>query len=690
MKMLKLATLFGSALLIAGCNEGDTQLQDNIDTIGATTALFDPNESVIPYPNNLLFQGSLDGTLNIPYEETDSDAAVKAALNALDGFSTIAPITTRFSTIIDMSTLTIGESVRLFEVTLSGVAGAVVAINRELSSTEFAVGLDSSGSQLVITPRQALDAKTSYLVVLTNAINDYRGEALTADLIYAITKSQDPLINGSGESLLASLSNTEAQALEPLRQLTNYAETAANTFDNTLATGDIILSWSFTTQSIDDVLNAVKNTVDSNPIPTTALADTGNDTPLNGASIYAGTITLPYYLDIPSQTDPTAALTGYWQGAGESHLTYINPTPVSNGDQTIPLLVTIPNSAKPTGGWPVVIFQHGITGNRGSLLGIADTLASIGYAAVAIDLPLHGVTGNETNGTQLLRMANFERTFDMDLINNTTNAPGPDGIIDESGIHFINLTSLLTSRDNVRQAIADLFSLNRSLNGLDYDGGGADFDTTKVRFIGHSLGAMVGIPFLALDSSVGAATLGMPGGGIAKLLDGSATFGPMIAAGLGANGVVKGTADYESFMAATQTVVDAGDPLNYGAAAASGRGIHMIEVVGGNSSLADQVIPNNVLNITGTVPSPTAGTDPLAVEMGLSLVSTQGNYSGTHLPFLVRFNAGHHSSLLTPKDSLGSDDPLSAQVLAEMQAQTAGFITSNGTLLTISNSNVIE
>ena len=681
MKILNLTTLVCSALLLSACNEGETTLQDNIDTQPAASALFDPSNSIIPYPNNLLFQDSEDGTLNIPFEPTDSEA-----LNTLDGFSTMAPISTGFNMVVDIDSLVAGSSVRLFEVSLSGTGGAVTAINRELSDSEFAVSLDETQTQLVIMPLQAMAAKTSYLAVLTDGITGKNGDALNADLVYALTKSPTPLVDGDGVSQFAALTDERALALEPLRQLTNAAEAAVTGFDNTLSTAQIVLSWSFTTQSVDDVLQAVKTTVANAPAPTSTLLDSGTDSPLGAASVYAGTLTVPYYLDADLGTN--GPLTGYWQGVADSHLTQFNPSPVATGEQTIPLLVTIPNSTKPGSGWPVVIFQHGITANRGSLLAIADTLASIGYAGVAIDLPLHGVTGNESNGTEVLYMDGFERTFNMDLVNNITGAPGPDGTTDTSGAHFINLASLLTSRDNVRQGVADLMSLTRALEAMDYDDGGADMDLTNIRFIGHSLGAMVGTPFLALNDEVGAATLGMPGGGIAKLLDGSATFGPIIAAGLSANGVIKGTAEYEGFMAATQMILDSADPLNYAAAATTGRGIHMIEVVGGNSSATDQVIPNNVLTIAGTVPSPTAGTDPLSSAMSLS--NTDTSTTGSNLLNIVRFNAGHHSSLLSPLDALGNDDPLSAQVTTEMQSQTASFMLGNGAQLDITDTDVIE
>ena len=45
-------------------------------------------------------------------------------------------------------------------------------------------------------------------------------------------------------------------------------------------------------------------------------------------------------------------------------------------------------------------------------------------------------------------MGAIERTFNVDLVNNTTGAAARDGVIDSSGTHFINLPSPLTSRDN--------------------------------------------------------------------------------------------------------------------------------------------------------------------------------------------------------------------------------------------------
>ncbi|HAS51103.1 MAG TPA: hypothetical protein DCS21_04955, partial [Gammaproteobacteria bacterium] len=81
-------------------------------------AQFDPTAGVIPFPNNLLFSGSTDGTLNMPVADPDNLADPRVAMNELDGFSTVAPLTAQFSSTLNASTVSAGSTVRVFEVEL--------------------------------------------------------------------------------------------------------------------------------------------------------------------------------------------------------------------------------------------------------------------------------------------------------------------------------------------------------------------------------------------------------------------------------------------------------------------------------------------------------------------------------------------------------------------------------------------
>jgi len=60
-----------------------------LDGVGGTAAraLFAPLSGILPYPTDLYFSGTTDGTLNIPASPFLPNAA---ALNQLDGYSTTA------------------------------------------------------------------------------------------------------------------------------------------------------------------------------------------------------------------------------------------------------------------------------------------------------------------------------------------------------------------------------------------------------------------------------------------------------------------------------------------------------------------------------------------------------------------------------------------------------------------------
>jgi hypothetical protein len=536
------------------------------------------------------------------------------------------------------------------------------------------------------------------MAVLTKGLTNTDGRGAFPDVTYNLAKRPDPVCAG-GHSVDPTLDDATACALEPLRQLVNAQEIAAAGAG--IPRDQIVLSWTMTTQSITPVLGAVAQRIAQAPAAATRLAPTGMTLGDLGAGlppvadILIGTIDLPYYLDAPSAQDPTAPLTGHWQAAPgayvppfdavgldptSTHLTYANPLPVATRTETVPVLLTVPNAAsgrsKPAAGWPVVIFQHGITRNRTDLFAIAGTLAAQGFAVVGIDIPLHGITDPASplkiENTPLAATGAHERTFDLDLTNNASGAAGPDGVIDPSGSYFINLTSLLTSRDNIRQAVADLTELAHALPGMGLPG--LNFDGANIRFVGQSLGSIVGTDFLALNPQVGVALLSVPGGGIARLLEASPTFGPRIRAGLeAAAGIVPGDPDYDAFFVAAQTVVDSGDPINFAFATANTR-LLAHEVVGSDTSPSDQVIPNSVAG------APLSGTEPLLAALGLTAI-TQTTQSASGIRGAVRFTEGDHGSLLSPATS--------AAATAEMQGEMASLQVSAGTAVVVGNPSVI-
>jgi dienelactone hydrolase len=685
-RQISLAALLAASVVLTGCGSSN-----DVDTAESSPqsdfrALFSASDGVIPFPNNLLFSGSLDGTLNIPVADPSDYADPQVALNALDGFSTLAPISTTFGSAIDP--LSVPGSVRLFEVSLTGIGGAVTDLGDELifGIDFYAAPSSVAGSEntLVIVPLRPLSASQSYLAVVTRGLKSTAGDPALPDNQYRLAQRTTELTQAEFPLTPAD----DLAALNGLRQLVNAQEASLANANPALSSADVAVSWVFTTQSVGAVLAQARVQAAGTSANFVPVGDTNsllpNGSAANAANIYAGTLTLPYYLSNASGAlGPLGPLSDFWQGAGASHLTGVVPgvtnIPVKRSDETIPVLVSVPKAAQAP--WPVVVFQHGITRNRADLLAVADSFAAAGYAVAAIDMPLHGITPDSALAD--LRAATpgaTERTFDLDLLTQDDDdnvlASAPDGVADSSGIHFINLRSLLTSRDNVRQGAADIFALVQALQTMDIDGGGADFDASRIGFAGHSLGGMVGSVALAHESGIGASVLAMPGGGIAKVLDGSPSFGPSIAAGLAAAGVDKGTAEYEQFMAAAQTVLDAADPINNADATVDAHPVLLYQVNG------DTVIPNTVPvpGDTATVASPTSGTAPLAAAMALTDVSA--TTSGAGLDARVTFTAGDHRSLLDPTSSLAAT--------TVMHNAMVTFVASGGASLPIADTSVVE
>ena len=242
------------------------------------------------------------------------------------------------------------------------------------------------------------------------------------------------------------------------------------------------------------------------------------------------------------------------------------------------------------------------------------------------------------------------------------------GIDDPSGSYIINLSSLLTSRDNLRQAALDIVQLANSLPGLDLDGDTvADIDPARIHYSSLSLGGIVGTVANAMPISTVSAYINAPGGGVANLLRESAALSPTINAGL-ANvnpALQPGLSLYEQFFRDAQTIVDAGDPINYIAAAVAARPVLLTQV------LNDTVVPNTATQrLISAAPFVKTPTTP-----GLHGVAAgTGNW--------VHFTSGSHGSLLSPAASLA--------VTQEMQTHAASLAASGGAAFAITNPALLE
>lgn len=252
---------------------------------------------------------------------------------------------------------------------------------------------------------------------------------------------------------------------------------------------------------------------------------------------------------------------------------------------------------------PVVIFGHGLAGDKDGCWGAAERLGSLNAAVFAIDSPHHG--SRAAAGTsELDAVFTFFGIDDSD--------PGnPTFVIGRA-------------RDNFRQMAADQLELVRligTLSTLDIlpegnPDGIPDLDTSRILYIGHSFGAVQGATIFALAPEITHATWNVGGAGLMMLLRDSKTFG-LIVNGLRPDGVADGAV--ARFMAMAQAIVDPGDPLVFaphairreppGVPMWTPREVLLQEVVG------DTIVPNS-------------STRALARATGLELIDPLDPVSG--------------------------------------------------------------
>lgn len=775
MNKLSISIAVAIALGLSACGDSLDDIKKDTEEQGYVKPLsriaFDPAATppVLSVPNDLGFQGTQDGTLTLDSGDNPDYSNPQVALGALDGWSTQNPFTIAVNLIAGRTLVTdsvsVPGTVRLFEVLMGDPASTesqCTSMTRGHACqvvSELTFGVDFytsvSGSDIVVIPLKPLKAASNYLLAISNGLKDSENEAVAPSSSYELLK----------QDFATKPLSTEAQ--RTLQQV-------INSFENALAQegvnkDHIIYTAAITTQSVDTVLTTLKSLMAS-PTPTgyqpsaLVVQDTGltvsqvnpafQSNPLFAlARLYQGSVTLPYYSGMPTVDAPGLPLSARWTARCDSgaiinaltpeqkpeapqsendafcqaassgalrdfgldtarHLTKFNTIPRISALVPVTVQMTVPDETmvtKPANGWPVVILQHGITSRKTDMLALTGALSAQGFATVAIDHPLHG-----------------DRGF------NTINASNGDATV------YMNLQSLLTTRDNLRQSIADMLALRLSLNNVQ----GADLDVSNVQFVGHSLGAISGTSMVALANAptgsaaldaaykIQSAVLAMPGGAIANFLLESPRFSPLIKASLilGAGGDIATSyttfaqndscavgagvpfaacyapfieylssngqdavisqlnATFSRFAFAAQTVVDSGDPNNYAAVlAASATPTYIIEVAGdGATNLPDQVIPNGYRHFSQALQAgkmPLAGTEPLATLLDASSVVATAGQQMVEGVSISRFNAGDHSSILSPVAS--------AAVTTEMQTQIASFLKAQGNAVVVANPSVL-
>ncbi|WP_068545101.1 VolA/Pla-1 family phospholipase [Thalassotalea crassostreae] len=746
--------------------------------LSASRVTFDPSNGLLSYPNDLLFSpttaNTADFTLNLPVDDPTDLSDPLVAANALDGWSTNQPFVIGFDfadgVSLDPSAVYNSNAVSVYEVVMGANLedpdcaeinpSLVCKTVRQLNITEDYF-IQALGDDLAFVPLKPLKPKTTYIVALTDRLEDTNGNQIYPSTTY------DLMQNDINASPLAD------PAQRGLQAIINSYENVAEEFG--IQRESIIYTMAMTTQSTTDVLDVAKKLIvsdlaDPSTAPYTGVQYIGQSAAdllgfeivdetdprviYTAAKVHVGSVNnVRYYSAVPTEANPAAPVNTPWKANCDSgamlagadpamipegpisandgfcmafglrdigidtdrNLTKFNPIPALVERQNLDVLMTTPDINEvnkirgkqgmpllevPENGWPVVMYQHGITRSKEDMLAITGALSMAGFATAAIDHPLHGSRGY-----------------------------GPmNAVVDP--VAYLNLGSLLTGLSNMRQSITDTLAFRMALNtvmGVD-----EGINGNEVYYTGQSLGSITGVAFLAMTNTtvgdsipgvpaiaidpkfkVDAATLSVPGGGIGNFLMESPSFGPLIKGLLAASGsedfrnfaVASGFGDdytaawvafeeagmasafdgsFALFTFATQSILDSADPINFaGTVQSNGSNILVHTVVGnGMDNLEDQIIPSKADGQGNQL----AGSNALISLLGLPVISTYVE-DENGVSAAVKFVNGNHGSLLDPSPQPESINE--AAVTQEMQTQMANYFMYKGTKIEVNDADLV-
>ncbi len=492
---------------------------------GATTYWYEPDQALTTFPDDV---HTVDEPANSTGLRVDFHPGTGAhlegflpagftlieALTELDGFGTTAGIILRFSGPVDPASVD-GETAQLWR------------LDGEGERVDIEVEWYDEGATAVFLPLTPLAPASRHGLVLTRGVTDAAGEPIWA------SPALRAVLDGS----------TGDERLIPLHPRYRALLLAAEVTVDQVAAATV-----FTTQSLGEQdAEIVAQLADGSPSLSLESGCAGDGSVARCEAL----LTAADYLGEDQRLD---------LAPGES--------PASQGDYEIPVSLYVPDDGTP-GPWPVVVYGHGLGGDRGEAHGFARDVAGLGLAVVSIDAPVHGQHPTSDTASDLFWIFNFF------------------GLYLDDGATF----DVQQLRDHWRQATWDKLQLIDTIRtGVDLDGDGvADLDGDRIVYSGHSLGGIMGPQLLALDGDVLAGELSVPGGRVADIVFRSSIFAPLVAM-MAPEGTSDG--DIARFFPMLQAAIERGDAANWAPHVLDGRRDLLVTMV-----IDDEVVVNETNRI---------------------------------------------------------------------------------------------
>ncbi|HUM09370.1 MAG TPA: hypothetical protein VLT82_00305 [Myxococcaceae bacterium] len=429
----------GALAAVPGLNRTDIALVWTFTITSQAEVTFDPANSIIPFPNDILFvdpaTGQLDTKLHLPVPpDAGALTDLYTGLNTLDGFSTTAPIVTEngdgtgplVQGKVDVASVGLGTTAPINIIqaaagkgALPTTAGGAIKAHACLNCPGIVMTQTDGGpillpdggpkpDTLAVVPDVPLTERTQYVLYVTTDLKDTLGKNVIPSPVFALVRSSAPLYDGT-KSTVSLLTDAQAQQLEALRAgLKPLFESLKN---GGLPRKKVALAWAFTTQSTVTQLSQLhgipftppaSTQVPSVPLWIQAIPPPAGVPATNVGAWYIGEI-----VDVFLLTDPRGVF-----------------NPAAPATPFIPFVMSVPAAAAPAGGYPVTMYGHGLTRTRTDGFALASALATAGQVMIAIDEPWHGDRNTCKGFGNYLLSAGVPAQAALDLFACVNPAPG--------------------------------------------------------------------------------------------------------------------------------------------------------------------------------------------------------------------------------------------------------------------------
>jgi hypothetical protein len=486
-----------------------------VGQVPATEALFNLHSpSAGPFPSDWFTEPDhtqkTHRRVSLPLPDCQvyvSDCEDLAVLNELDGFNLQPRLSVPFSGPIDVNTVT-SDALFLVSLGITGPGqdympwGTVVGIDR--------VVWDTFTNTLHVESDAALAQHTRFALIVTRGVRDQSGAPVAAS--EAFRRFRTNVREDYKEALL--------DAIQAARHIG-------------VPEKDVAVASVFTTRSATAVLEKVRDQIHA-ALPDAAdflVGSNGERTVFSLGEVTGITwrrqtrVNPPAFTSTPIDfsvirtTFPGAvgsvAFGKFFSPDYEVHPgEYMPPvgtrsgTPAVQGTNEIYFDLFLPFGPKPTNGWPVAILGRGAGQSKNGPGSVVSSMAAHGIATVIINAVGHG--SGPLGTLTVSRTVGVPATFSAGGRGIDQNGDGVIG--NDEGISAALPRGIVLYSDGFRQTAVDLMQLVRVIEvGMDVDGDTqSDLDSSRIYYIGMSLGGGYGTVFLPVEPNVRAGVLVVP------------------------------------------------------------------------------------------------------------------------------------------------------------------------------------